>query len=176
MILSARAYHVLLFTLSVGIVAAQTPAQIELFEKNARPLFAEKCQPCHSAKLRSGGFDLSTVEGMKEAAAMGIFGKASELDNSPILRALSYENRIKMPPQGKLPPEEDICPPRVDRRRGADSRSCTKRGQFAGGHRSSASCTARSNHGRGYELLGLQTVISKCTTATARESMGSQLN
>jgi uncharacterized protein DUF1549/uncharacterized protein DUF1553 len=106
MILSARAYHVLLLTLSVGIVTAQTPAQVELFEKNARPLFAEKCQPCHSAKLRSGGFDLSTVEGMKEAAAMGIFGKASELDNSPILRALSYENRIKMPPQGKLPPEK----------------------------------------------------------------------
>jgi len=106
MILSERAHHVLLFTLSAGIVAAQTPAQIELFEKNARPIFAEKCLPCHSAKLRSGGFDLSTVEGMKEAAAMGIFGKASELDNSPILRALSYENRIKMPPQGKLPPEK----------------------------------------------------------------------
>jgi hypothetical protein len=106
MILSERAHHLLLFTLSAGIVAAQTPAQIELFEKNARPLFAEKCQACHSAKLRSGGFDLSTVEGMKEAAAMGIFGKASELDDSPILRALSYDNRIKMPPQGKLPPEK----------------------------------------------------------------------
>ena len=106
MIFSERVCRVLLFTLSAGAIAAQTPAQIELFEKNARPLFAEKCQPCHSAKLRSGGFDLSTVEGMKEAAAMGIFGKASELDNSPILRALSHENRIKMPPQGKLPSEK----------------------------------------------------------------------
>jgi hypothetical protein len=95
----------LLFALSLGLGHAQTPAQLELFEKNARPLFAEKCQPCHSAKLRSGGFDLSSPEGIKEAASMGIFGKAAEPENSPILKALSYENRIKMPPQGKLSPE-----------------------------------------------------------------------
>ena len=93
------------FALSLGIAAAQTPAQLELFEKNARPLFAEKCQPCHNAKLRSGGFDLSSPEGIKEAASIGIFGKAADLENSPILKALSYENRIKMPPQGKLSAE-----------------------------------------------------------------------
>jgi len=88
-----------------GLFFAQTPAQLELFEKNARPLFVEKCQPCHSAKLRSGGFDLSTPEGVKEAASIGIFGKPADPENSPILRALSYENRIKMPPQGRLSPE-----------------------------------------------------------------------
>ena len=84
---------------------AQTAAQMEVFEKNARPVFVAKCQPCHSAKMRSGGFDLSSPEGIKEAAAMGIFGKAADAENSPILRALSYENRVKMPPQGKLPAE-----------------------------------------------------------------------
>jgi hypothetical protein len=105
MIVSKCAPALLLLTLSVGVAVAQTPAQIELFEKNARPLFAQKCQPCHNAKLHSGGFDLSTAEGVKGAAAIGIFGKASEPDNSPMLRALSYENNVKMPPQGKLPPE-----------------------------------------------------------------------
>jgi len=95
----------LLFTANLGLLQAQTPAQLELFEKNARPLFVEKCQPCHNAKLRSGGFDLSSPEGIKEAAAIGIFGKAADPENSPILKALSYENRIKMPPQGKLPAE-----------------------------------------------------------------------
>ena len=95
-----------LIALSLGTtLLAQTPAQLELFEKNARPLFAEKCQPCHNAKLRSGGFDLSTPEGIKEAGAIGIFGKAADPENSPILKALGYENRIKMPPQGKLSPE-----------------------------------------------------------------------
>ena len=94
-----------LVTLSLGVSQAQTPAALELFETNARPVFVQKCQPCHSAKLRSGGFDLSSPEGIKEAAAMGIFGKQSDPATSPIIRALSYENQIKMPPQGKLPPE-----------------------------------------------------------------------
>ena len=43
-------------------------------------------------------------EGIKEAASMGIFGKASDPEASPIIRALSYENQIKMPPQGKASP------------------------------------------------------------------------
>jgi hypothetical protein len=89
-----------LFVLAIGspIVRAQSPAQVELFEKNARPIFVGKCQGCHNAKLKSGGFDLSSPEGMKEAAASGIFGAAAEPEKSPILQALSYENRVKMPP------------------------------------------------------------------------------
>lgn len=92
-------------TLIRGTAPAQTASQLEVFEKNARPLFVQKCQLCHNAKMRSGGFDLSSPEGIKEAAAMGIFGKAAEPDKSPIIRALSYENSIRMPPQGKLSPE-----------------------------------------------------------------------
>jgi len=98
---------VTLFALAISstLLRGQSPAQVELFEKNARPIFAGKCQGCHNAKLKSGGFDLSSPEGMKEAAASGIFGTAAEPEKSPILQALSYENRLKMPPQGKLPTE-----------------------------------------------------------------------
>ena len=84
---------------------AQTAAQIELFEKNARPLFSERCQVCHNAKLKSGGIDLSSTEGIKEAASSGIFGSGNEPEKSVILQALGYESRVKMPPQGKLPAE-----------------------------------------------------------------------
>jgi len=94
-----------LLAISSPLVRSQSPAQVELFEKNARPIFVGKCQGCHNAKLKSGGFDLSSPEGMKEAAASGIFGAAAEPEKSPILQALSYENRVKMPPQGKLPTE-----------------------------------------------------------------------
>ena len=94
-----------LFALSAGSGNTQTPAQLELFEKNARPLFVEKCQGCHNAKLKSGGFDLSSPDGIKDAASIGIFGKAAEPEQSPIIKALGYEGRIKMPPQGKLPEE-----------------------------------------------------------------------
>ncbi len=90
---------------SLGVGHAQTSAQIELFEKNARPLFVSKCQGCHNAKLKSGGLDLSSPDAIKEAASMGIFGKPSEPEKSVLVQALSYESQIKMPPQGKLPPE-----------------------------------------------------------------------
>jgi hypothetical protein len=91
--------------LSLAVGQAQTSAQIELFEKNARPLFAEKCQGCHNAKLKSGGIDFSSPNSIKEAASMGIFGSPAEPEKSVIVEALSYQGQIKMPPQGKLPAE-----------------------------------------------------------------------
>jgi hypothetical protein len=93
------------FALSLGVAQAQTPAQLELFEKSARPLFAEKCQGCHNAKLKSGGIDFSSPGSIKEAASMGIFGSPAEPEKSVIIQALTYESHIKMPPQGKLPAE-----------------------------------------------------------------------
>src|SRR4051794_13286698 len=83
-----------LIALCAGAARAQTPSQIELFEKNARPLFASKCEVCHNAKLKSGGLDLSSASAIHEAASMGIFGKPGEPDGSVLLRALSYESQI----------------------------------------------------------------------------------
>jgi len=90
---------------AIAQTPAQTQAQLELFEKNARPLFANTCQGCHNAKLKSGGLDLSTPEGLNDAKAATFFGTAEAPEKSLILQALSYENRVKMPPQGKLPAE-----------------------------------------------------------------------
>jgi hypothetical protein len=95
----------LVCALSLGVAQAQTPAQLELFEKNARPLFAEKCQGCHNPTLKSGGIDFSSPGSIKEAASMGIFGSPAEPEKSVIIQALGYEGHIKMPPQGKLPAE-----------------------------------------------------------------------
>ena len=86
-------------------VFAQTPAQLELFEKNARPLFAEKCQGCHNAKLKSGGLDFSSPEAIREAASTGVFGKPAQAEDSILIKALRYESTVKMPPQGKLSAE-----------------------------------------------------------------------
>ena len=94
-----------LLTFCLGAGRAQTTAGLELFEKNARPLFVSKCQGCHNAKLKSGGLDLSSPEAIKEAASMGIFGKPSEPEKSVLVQVLTYDHQIKMPPQGKLSPE-----------------------------------------------------------------------
>ena len=149
-----------LVTLSLGVSQAQTPAALELFETNARPVFVQKCQPCHSAKLRSGGFDLSSPEGIKEAAAMGIFGKQSDPAKSPIIRALSYENQIKMPPQGKLPAGNDCCRQGVVSRRRADSRRHAIRRQFPGWNRRPSGRVARRHHRRRQKFLGVQAAIA----------------
>src|ERR1700687_2867995 len=84
------------------LAQAQTP--LELFEKNARPVFVDKGQACHNARLKSGGLDLSSREGIQLAKEGGFFGSPTDPDKSLILQALGYEGRIKMPPQGKLPP------------------------------------------------------------------------
>src|ERR1700678_1803408 len=94
-----------LLSLCLGFGDAQTAAQLEIFEKNARPVFADKCQGCHNAKLKSGGIEFSSPNGIKDAASMGIFGSPAEAEKSVIIKALSYEGQIKMPPQGKLPAE-----------------------------------------------------------------------
>jgi len=100
---SSVAFLLLPFFSNYGV--AQSPAQLELFEKNARPLFAEKCQACHNSKLKSGGLDFSSPEGIRDAASAGVFGKAAEPEKSVLLQALSYERSVRMPPQGKLAPE-----------------------------------------------------------------------
>ena len=51
--------------------AAAQPA--EVFEKKVRPVFAEHCIACHNQKLRSGGLDLATQDGLSKASAAGFF-------------------------------------------------------------------------------------------------------
>ena len=78
----------------------------ELFEKKVRPVFVEHCQACHNEKAKSGGLDLASRDGLKQAAGAGYFGTAAEPHNSPIVQALGYEGRVRMPPAGKLPVEK----------------------------------------------------------------------
>ena len=100
----------LCFTLGGSLAQAQTPAQLELFEKNARPLFVAKCQGCHNAKVKTGGLDLSSPEGIKQAAAASFFGNPGEPDKSVLLQALSYGSRAS---RTVLPTTSAIMPQRA---------------------------------------------------------------
>jgi hypothetical protein len=97
-----RISSALVLLASLRLIHAQAPDQLELFEKKVRPIFVENCQGCHNEKVKNGGLNLSSAEGLKEAAAGGFFGAAAEPDKAIVLQALSYEGRVKMPPQGKL--------------------------------------------------------------------------
>ena len=85
-----------------------TVAQLEHFEKVIRPLLSRRCFSCHSksAKKLKAGLRLDT---RKRALAGGETGPAlvpGDPDKSLLVQAIRYDGDFKMPPAGKLPPEE----------------------------------------------------------------------
>ena len=98
-----------IFLLTAFAAAAQAGAAsdpLEFFEKQIRPILAGQCWMCHNEKVQSAGLDLKTAEGYLAARGAGFFGAAGEPERSLLLKALSYEQRVKMPPQGRLGAEQ----------------------------------------------------------------------
>lgn len=95
-----------LITLSATVLSAQTAEDIEFFEKNVRPIFATQCQACHSAQIKTAELDLSSAEGFLAGGASGPLVILDNPSESRLLKVVSYEERLKMPPMGKLAPEQ----------------------------------------------------------------------
>src|SRR5436190_21585971 len=97
-----------------GLISAQSPSQIEFFEKKIRPVLATNCAACHNAKAATAGLDLSTTEGIRYAVQYGAeAGKIISLEKpeeSLLMQVIEYRGRLKMPPTGKLKEDqvEDI--------------------------------------------------------------------
>jgi Protein of unknown function (DUF1549)/Protein of unknown function (DUF1553)/Planctomycete cytochrome C len=94
--------------LAATIIAAygQTPDQLEYFEKNIRPVLVSSCQPCHNAKSKASGLDLSSAAGFFTGGAGGPIIAKDQPESSRLLVMVGYEDSIKMPPTGKLKPEQ----------------------------------------------------------------------
>jgi len=92
-----KAMSVRLAALVVFTVCGSTAALgNEFFEKKIRPVLAEQCYACHSAKIKTpmGDLRLDTAQGLASAAQ----GK--------LMAAIGYTDlKLRMPPQGKLAPE-----------------------------------------------------------------------
>ncbi len=67
------------------------------FEKRIRPLLHKHCVPCHNANTTLGGLRLDTAAGAVKAVISG------DAVASPLVTAIRYEGKHKMPPSGKLP-------------------------------------------------------------------------
>src|ERR1051325_11392718 len=88
---------------------AQTPAGTEFFEKEIRPVLADKCYGCHSSKLKSpmGGLVLDTKAGLKRGGNGGPVLIPGDPVSSRLLQALTYkQTELRMPPTGKLPDQK----------------------------------------------------------------------
>ena len=94
--------------LAAASVAAygQTPEQLEYFEKNVRPVLVASCQPCHNAKSKASGLDLSSAAGFAAGGSGGALIARDQLESSHFLKAIGYEDSLKMPPMGRLKPEQ----------------------------------------------------------------------
>ena len=83
-----------------------SPEQLEFFEKRIRPIFATRCQGCHNPKVGTAGLDLTSVSGLKKGADSGPVIVPGDTEKSRLLQVVGYEERIKMPPTGKLADDE----------------------------------------------------------------------
>jgi cytochrome c553 len=91
---------------AVALAADGTDAQTERFEKKIRPLFAAKCQQCHSADQQKGGLSLETGAAMKKGGDSGEVIAPGSPDESLLIEAVRQTGDIKMPPKSKLTDEE----------------------------------------------------------------------
>jgi hypothetical protein len=91
-----------------SVASAESPqdiAGIEFFEKNVRPLLAQHCYECHSAKSEDepgGGLLLDSSAGWIQGGESGPALVSKDVSKSLILQAVRYES-LEMPPAGRLP-------------------------------------------------------------------------
>ncbi len=93
---------------AVAAIAAETPEQIEFFEKKIRPVLATQCYQCHSAEtMAMADLRLDDREATRRGGSRGPAVSPGDPDNSVLLEAISYSDLdLKMPPSGKLSDEE----------------------------------------------------------------------
>ncbi|MBI3855874.1 MAG: DUF1553 domain-containing protein [Planctomycetes bacterium] len=81
------------------------PKDLEFFEKKIRPLLAERCHSCHSAKAEKlkGGLFLDSREGLLKGGDTGPAIVAGDPKKSLLMKAVHWiDDDLKMPPKKKL--------------------------------------------------------------------------
>ncbi len=119
-----RVMFILLLTAALPAMlrAEDASAEVqEFFEKRIRPILAEHCFECHSAKNPlKGGLRLDSEGGLLAGGDSGAAVVPSEPDKSRLVLAVGYESEeLQMPPAGKLAAEKV-----------ADLREWVRRGAF----------------------------------------------
>jgi cytochrome c553 len=103
--IAAAAYAVAVSALHA---AAPTAAQVDFFEKQIRPILAERCYECHSAgKKQKGGLSLDTREAVLKGGDTGPALTAGDPEKSLMIEAVRYTNHdMQMPPKKRLAESE----------------------------------------------------------------------
>jgi len=78
----------------------------DFFESRIRPVLAEKCYGCHSAKLREpkANLQLDSRAALRKGGDSGAVVVPGKPEESRLWKAISYTDfHLRMPPSGKLP-------------------------------------------------------------------------
>ncbi len=81
------------------------PAHAKFFEREVRPLLAERCFKCHGEQKQSGGLRLDVRANALAGGESGAAIVPGNLDDSLLIGAVKYES-FEMPPDGKLAQKE----------------------------------------------------------------------
>src|SRR3954465_400299 len=84
------------------------PAATAFFEAKVRPVLAEHCFKCHSTQATKlkGDLYLDSREGLLRGGELGQVVAPGESDKSLLVDAIGYQAELKMPPTGRLKPQE----------------------------------------------------------------------
>ncbi len=106
--LGAFSLLLLLPTGRAAVTAQFAPEQVDFFENKIRPIFANHCLECHSAEKgkTKGSFSMDSREELLKGGESGPGLKPNDVKNSTLIKAVTWEDDLQMPPKKKLSNEQ----------------------------------------------------------------------
>jgi hypothetical protein len=87
-----------------------TPQQVQFFENQVRPIFANHCFRCHGPEKQKGHLRVDTLEGLLKGGESGAVLVPGKPEQSLFIKAINYQD-LEMPPGKKLARKDGRAPP-----------------------------------------------------------------
>lgn len=93
-----------------GLAHAQSgdklpPQAVEFFEAKVRPVLVNNCYRCHGPEKQKGGLRVDSRDALLKGAESGPALVPGHPEKSLLIQAINHQGDLKMPQDGKLPPE-----------------------------------------------------------------------
>jgi len=79
---------------------------VQFFEMKIRPLLQDSCVGCHNNQKPASALSLQSREAILVGGNHGIIVQPGNPEKSVLIQAVEYEGALKMPPAGKLKPDQ----------------------------------------------------------------------
>ncbi|MDB6154628.1 MAG: hypothetical protein JWL90_3081 [Chthoniobacteraceae bacterium] len=86
-----------------------TPQETEFFEKQVRPVLAERCYKCHGAEKQKAELRLDSRAALLKGGDNGPVAVPGKPDESSLIKSIRHQGDSKMPEKSDKLPEEQIA-------------------------------------------------------------------